>query len=298
MQQATIIGAGVSGLTSGVRLLEAGFDVTILTREQPLQTTSAAAGAVWWGWIDAGRNREWARASLPEFQHLARNTPESGVRETEIRALYPETEPWFKDQMPKFSSIDNGYLFTVPIIETPRYLQFLQARFERSGGKIEMRDIGTLADVEGSLIINCTGVGARQVANDEAVYPIRGQVMLVEAPHITQAFEDNDTFTYIFPRSDGVVLGGVAQPGNWSREPVPATNEDILRRCELAEPSVRNAKMIRNPVGLRPGRHEVRLEIERISENRTIIHNYGHAGIGYTLSWGCAAEVASLASGL
>jgi D-amino-acid oxidase len=297
MREVVVIGAGVSGLSSGIRLLEAGFDVTIFTRELPEQTTSAAAGAVWWGWIDAGREREWARASLKEFQRLAR-IPESGVRETELRSFYPEVEPWFKDDMPAFASIDNGYAFIVPIIETPRYLRYLQGRFESLGGRIEQREISHLSDLDDGLIVHCAGVGARQTANDAAVYPIRGQVVRVEAPQITQAFEDNDTFTYIFPRGDGVILGGVAQPGNWSREAHPAITEDILRRCSAVEPSVRGAKILATPVGLRPGRHEVRLEIERISEHRVVIHNYGHAGIGYTLSWGCAAEVAALAENL
>jgi D-amino-acid oxidase len=297
MQQVTIIGAGVSGLSSAIRLLEAGFGVTIYTREPPEQTTSAAAGAVWWGWIDAGREREWARVSLREFQRLAK-IPESGARETSLRALYPPALPWFRDEIPACESIDNGYRVTVPIIETPRYLRYLQTWVESLGGKIEQREIGQLADVDGGLIVNCAGVGARQVANDPAVYPIRGQVMLVEAPQITAGYEDSDTFTYIFPRGDGVVLGGVAQPGNWSREPEPATNEDILRRCAAVEPSLRGARMIANPVGLRPGRHAVRLEMERVSQSRAIIHNYGHAGIGYTLSWGCAADVASAAKSL
>ncbi len=295
MQQITVIGAGVSGLTSGIRLLEAGFGVTIFTREQPLQTTSAAAGAVWWGWIDAGRAREWSRVSLKEFQHFARNMPESGVRETELRALYPPAELWFKNDIPAWSSIDNGFQVTVPIIETPRYLGFLQSWFERLGGKIEPREIGQLSDLDDGLVVHCAGVGARQTANDPAVYPIRGQTVRVEAPQITVGYEDNDTFTYIFPRSDGVILGGIALPHDWSRESDPAITEDVLRRCEAVEPSLKRAKILATPVGLRPGRHEVRLEIERINEKRTIIHNYGHAGIGYTLSWGCAAEVVALA---
>lgn len=299
MQHITIIGAGVSGLSSAIRLLEAGFDVTIYTRDSPEQTTSFAAGAIWWGWLDEGREREWARVSLREFQRLAK-IPESGVAEFQLRDMHrhPAAEPWFKDELPGCARIAHGFLVTIPIIETPRYLRYLQTWVESLGGKIEQREIDQLSDLDDGLIVNCTGVGARQVADDPQVYPIRGQVARVEAPQITTAYEDSETFTYIFPRGDGVILGGVAQPNDWNLVADPAITEDILRRCQAVEPSLRDAKILATPVGLRPGRYEVRLEMERTSQNRVIIHNYGHAGIGYTLSWGCAAEVASAAKSL
>jgi D-amino-acid oxidase len=309
MQQVTVVGAGVSGLSSGIRLLEAGFEVQMITRELPPETTSAAAGAVWWGYLD-GRRRAWALVSLKVFQRLAEN-PDSGVLQIQLRDVYPHpvADPWFKGELPACGRIPpgqlppgsaDGFLMTVPLVETPRYLRFLLAWFERLGGRIEQREITSLSDLyaDHRLIVNCTGVGARQAVNDPAVYPIRGQVVRVNAPSITQGYMDDEAFTYIFPRGDGVVLGGVAQPDNWSREVDPAIAEDILRRTAVIEPVVRGAPIAAHSVGLRPGRHEVRLECERVSDTGAVIHNYGHAGVGYTLSWGCAAEVAALADGL
>jgi D-amino-acid oxidase len=145
------------------------------------------------------------------------------------------------------------------------------------------------------LIVNCTGVYARQVVPDPHVFPLRGQVVRIKAPHIQQGYMDDSTFTYIFPRGDDWVLGGVSQPGNWNLEPDAATAENILQRCEQIEPSVRHAEIIKHSVGLRPGRHEVRLECETVDERCAVIHNYGHGGVGYTLSWGCADEVTTLA---
>jgi D-amino-acid oxidase len=309
MKQVTVVGAGVSGLSSGIRLLEAGCDVQIITRERPADTTSAAAGAVWWGYLE-GRRRAWALVSLKEFQRLAEN-PDSGVLQIALRDVYPHpvADPWFKSELPACERIASealppgsadGFLMTVPLVETPRYLRFLLARFERLGGRIEQREIASLSELYGDnqLIVNCSGVGARQTANDPSVFPIRGQVVRVDTPFITQGYMDDESFTYIFPRGDGVVLGGVAQPDNWSRAVDPAITEDILRRTGAIEPGVRGAPVVAHAVGLRPGRHEVRLECERVSETCAVIHNYGHAGVGYTLSWGCAAEVASLANGL
>ena len=59
-----------------------------------------------------------------------------------------------------------------------------------------------------------------------------------------------------------------------------------------------DAKVLREFVGLRPGRHEVRLEVEQLANGRKVIHNYGHGAVGYTLSWGCANEVVELAQQL
>lgn len=296
MQQVFVIGAGVSGLTSGLRLQEAGFHTTILTRELPRETTSAAAGAVWWGWLE-GRQREWAEVSLKEFQRLA-TVVDSGISEIELRDIdsHPAAEPWFKDLIPACVRIPHGFLITVPLIETPRYLGYLKACYERLGGKIEQREIGQISELYGEnrLIVNCTGVGARQVANDPDVFPVRGQTVRVRAESIGQAYMNDESFTYIFPRKDCVILGGVAQPNNWSREVDPADTNDILSRCEPVEPSLRGAEILGYTVGLRPGRYVVRLEHERVSESCGVIHNYGHGGVGYTLSWGCAADVLAL----
>jgi D-amino-acid oxidase len=119
-------------------------------------------------------------------------------------------------------------------------------------------------------------------------------VLKVDAPHIQQGYMDDHHFTYIFPREDGVVLGGIAQPGNWDLNADPIISADILSRCAQVEPSVRSAPIIATLVGLRPGRYEVRLEHEQIGDS-IVIHNYGHGGVGVTLSWGCAQEVVELA---
>ena len=92
-----------------------------------------------------------------------------------------------------------------------------------------------------------------------------------------------------------MILGGVAQEGNWSLEPTEEDRNFILEKCSKIIPDLKNAEIIEDIVGLRPGRTEVRLEKEQIS-GKTIIHNYGHGGSGVTLSWGCAEEVVELAN--
>lgn len=63
-------------------------------------------------------------------------------------------------------------------------------------------------------------------------------------------------------------------------------------------PALKNAPVIREWVGQRPGRPIIRLELSNQQtdngKNLAVIHNYGHGGSGVTLCWGCASEVRTL----
>ena len=72
--------------------------------------------------------------------------------------------------------------------------------------------------------------------------------------------------------------------------------EHILGKCESLWPELDRSKIVGVAVGLRPSRKLVRLEIEKLSNSKSVIHNYGHGGAGVTLSWGCADEVVRMVS--
>jgi D-amino-acid oxidase len=131
---------------------------------------------------------------------------------------------------------------------------------------------------------------------DAGVHPVRGQHLVVENPGIeefliTEPFPPS--WASYFPHGDRVVLGGVAQDGDWALEPREADAELILDNCARWEPRLRDARVIEHMVGLRPARDDVRVEAERIG-SALCVHNYGHGGAGVALSWGCAREVVEL----
>ena len=307
MPDITVIGSGVSGLSSALNLQLAGFDVRILTRDLPQATASSAAGAVWSGRSVFGRSQRWADDSLSHFLALAKYA-DSGVGLRRMRQVFPQqvSDPWYRDKLPFFAKMrpeelpsdgQDGWIMDVPIVAPPRYLRNLQDQFLGAGGKLEVREVESLGDIEGEsrLLVNCTGAWAKYVTPDPEVFPIRGQTLLVDAPLIRDGYMRASDDTYLFPRDDGVLLGGIYQYHSWRPEVDAEQTADILERCSDIEPSVSDAAIIRTAVGIRPGREAVRLEVENRSDELTVIHNYGHGSIGFTLSWGCAKDVADLA---
>jgi len=195
----------------------------------------------------------------------------------------------------------DGHAFVVPVVEMPVYLRYLRARFAAAGGAVERRVVARPDEFAGeaSVVVNCAGLGARELVGDDSMAPIRGQVLRVRNPGLDRFSLDEDDpegVTYIVPRSRDCVLGGTAEEGDWGTEPDPGTAAAILRRCSTLEPRLAGAEVLEHRVGLRPGRPEVRLGRET-GDGLRIVHNYGHGGSGVTLSWGCAEEALRLVRG-
>lgn len=307
MTDIIVIGSGVIGLSTALDLQGAGYQARIITRDLPQRTTSMAAGALWSATELEGKLRAWAEVSLRRYLPLT-EVAGSGVTLQRFREVYAETKPapWYQDQIPFCEriaegdlpgSMRDGYLIDVPIVAPPLYLDYLRGQFESAGGVIERRVARSLREEAEAarLIVNCSGVGARELAQDEAVYPIRGQTMLVDAPEIRVGYMYSGDIIHIFPRADGVLLGGVKKAHDWDQTIDPAIAASFVEKCARVEPSLAEPKTLRQFSGLRPGRHAVRLEVEALSTGGHVIHNYGHAAIGFTLSWGCAEEVVGLA---
>ena len=305
---AVVAGAGVVGLTTAISLAEAGLSTKIVTAALPPQTTSVAAGAIW-GPVRCGppdRTYEWARTGLAVLSELA-GEPVAGIRQVsgmEV-AAEPASPPYWTNLLPDLRLLDDselpagftaGWHYTAPVVTMPLYLEYLRSRYEKLGGVISVEPLTSLtAMADAPVVVNCTGMGARDLVPDPAVVPVRGQVVVVENPGIDEFYIDHtldgDDYVYIFPHGDVVLLGGTAQEGNWDRQPRQDIAERIMRDCSAVHSRLRGARVVAERVGLRPCRPEVRLEAEALPGGRTLWHNYGHGGAGVTLSWGCAREI-------
>lgn len=307
-----IIGCGVSGLSCGIRLLEAGYTARIWARDLPPNTTSNVAAAIWYPYkaypedlVDG-----WGSTTYAELVRLA-EVDGTGVIMRAGSELFrePVGDPWWRAAAPDFrhATADElphgfaaGYIFSAPVIEMPIYLGYLVERFLRLGGQIEQRTLSTIdqALAVAELVINCAGLGARELVGDHTLVPIRGQVVRVAQAGVERFILDDygpDGVTYIIPRSRDCILGGTAQDGDENLVADQAIAEAILKRCIALEPRLATAEILEHKVGLRPGRPLIRLEAEQTPMGKRIIHNYGHGGAGVTLSWGCAEQVVQLA---
>ncbi len=249
----------------------------------------------------------WQQVSAREFEALSADA-DTGVRMARgrlVSRLGEGTPPW-AEELPGFqpctadehADFPVAFWITSPLADMPRYLAYLTRRFEAAGGEIVVRPVASLREAvaEANVVVNCTGVGARVLASDDDVHPIRGQHVVVENPGIDEFFFEGGAdadWVGFMPHAGRVVCGGNARVDDWDLAPDPQQTQDIMRRCAAVEPRLRDARVLDVQVGLRPGRSSVRLEEESLAGSR-VIHSYGHGGAGVAMSWGCAREVAAL----
>jgi D-amino-acid oxidase len=293
--RAIVVGAGVVGLTTAVRLREAGIAADVVTRDEPADTTSAVAAALWYPYraLPAERVIAWSAATYTALADLA-EVAGSGVRMlagTEL--LSPDApEPWWRDAVPGLQRTSAGLRFVAPAVDMSIHLPWLVGRLRALGGAVERREVASLDELDAHAVVNCAGLGARELAGDASLTAVRGQVVRVAAPDVREWLldqSDPERLVYVVPREHDVVLGGTAHEGAEDTEPDAATTQAIRERCAALVPALRDAPVVGVAVGLRPVRPAVRLETEG-----RVVHCYGHGGAGVTLAWGCAGEVAAL----
>ncbi|MGW3971368.1 FAD-dependent oxidoreductase [Streptomyces ardesiacus] len=309
--EVVVVGGGVIGLTTAVVLAERGRRVRLWTREPVERTTSVVAGGLWWPYRiePVALAQAWALRSLDVYEELAARPEETGVRLSE--GVLGETTPdevgaWASARLPglRAATADEyagvGLWARLPLVDMSAHLPWLLRRLVAAGGTVEDRAVSDLAEADAPVVVNCTGLGARDLVPDPSVRPVRGQLVVVENPGIhdwlVSADAGSGETTYFLPQPGRLLLGGTAEEDAWSTEPDPAVAEAIVRRCAALRPEIAGARVLAHRVGLRPARDAVRLERAVLPDGRRLVHNYGHGGAGVTVAWGCAEEAARLAS--
>jgi len=309
----TVVGAGIIGLSCGLRLREAGHTVRIVAAAPSVKTTSSVAAALWYPYraLPEGAVTRWAAGGFTALTDLAED-PGSGVRLLPGRELFraPAPDPWWHDAVPAGSlrriapgklppGYADGFELTVPVVDMGTHLDWLTGRLHGLGVSCLHQQVSDLDSVaaDADAVVNCTGLGARDVCGDDALVPVRGQVVVVEQVGLdrwTLDQSDPQQLTYVVPRSRTIVLGGTADENDEDLTVRPDVADQIVARCAAVAPQVANARILAHRVGLRPARPSVRLAAEHRPGGRLVVHCYGHGGAGVTLAYGCAGDVVRL----
>ena len=306
-----IVGAGVSGLTCGAVFAERGFRTAIFAEQIGQQTTSGAAAALWFPYDaqPADKVIPWALSTYKVLVDLVKDV-RSGVSVIELRQYCRTGEIQIPDWAQSFvisteveksfTVFSSGLSLNVPLMDATIYLDYLVNRFQKAGGSINANvRFEKLEDVDPkfNLVINCAGIGARELAHDIDLEPHRGQVAIVpKIDNLKCAIVCDDApLMYAIPRTNDCVFGGTNDVSN-DLAANPATTTAIVDECSRVL-KIDNPRVLNERVGLRPFRKSgVRLECGKRRDGRTVIHNYGHGRSGFTLSWGCAETVFSFSS--
>jgi glycine/D-amino acid oxidase-like deaminating enzyme len=261
--QVAVLGCGVIGLTTARVLQNRGWQVTIYAADLPPATTSNVAGAQWTPTTVFTR-----RAVTPEFLETFRKAarianrtfqlmvgPNYGVRWIDnydlkrdaqatggeldyaqaagIADLYADVETIDPASLP-FVGVKNIRRFSTMLMEPNTFLPAVERDFLLQGGRIAVRsfhEASEVASLREPIVINCTGLGSRMLFDDDVLEPVRGQLSVLEPqPDVNYTYLAGGL--YMFPRSDGIVLGGTFEHGNWSTSVDLATHARILAAHE------------------------------------------------------------------
>jgi len=243
-----VLGSGVVGLSTARLVQEAGFPVTIYTAALPPDTTSNIAGGQFHPYavfrddeVTPEFRTQFARAldySWRRFQIMVGE--DYGIRwlPTYVESDSPEAQ-----SIPNFPPLNrvlaqaehpfplqNVVRYDTMYVETGRYLRQMIRDVQIAGDRIEVRRFATAADIAAipeGLVFNCTGLGSRDLFNDQDLHPARGQLAILEPqPEVRYALTGGPG--YMFPRPDGIILGGTFELDQWDVTPQPDTIARIV----------------------------------------------------------------------
>ena len=263
-EEVAVLGGGVMGLTSAAILAERGFHVTILAKDFPPNTTSNVAGG------------QWAPASVnhndkAQFERILRNAfkmhqVKGSAYGVSARLNYATHKlPSFDDvpasivpppaalrHLPFAKLNSQGFVYSTLLVEPPIFLPKLISDLKQRDVPRLVKAFATMNEVFSDpritqrIIVNCTGLGARDLCNDRKVRAVKGQLaMLPPQPNLDYLFCSPG---YLFPRQDAVVVGGTEEKTFQDDKPDIKTCKRVLELVRRAFEPTALTKLMPNRV--------------------------------------------------
>ncbi len=251
-----VVGGGIMGLTSARLLQDAGWKVTIYTKNVARHSTSNIGAGQWSPAsvydpdvaTEAFKSRlEWA-ARISHHAQTNLGGPEYGIRWLEnyfldidpfggdgdmesLADLFPYTRTLRPDEHP--FPVANVLVTVTMQVYPAVFLRRVTDDYYQAGGQIVIRDFRDRSEVlalEEPVIFNCTGLGAKALFGDDELTPVKGQLVFLPPDLDVDwcSIGGGEELLYMFSRSDALVLGGTTKKGDWSTQPEPAETERIV----------------------------------------------------------------------
>lgn len=319
-----IIGGGVVGLTTALQIQRElrNAEITIFASDFHKIVSNVAAGIFRVGSSYSGPSEEitkqWIENSYSFYDTMSKspNASYAGIMAISGYVFGNNSNivknHWMEKLVPIYRRVTDeefqlvggdwkfGSFFTTLLTECKIYLPWILHQLENKA-VIKKQKINSLKELttEYNIIMNCTGLEARNLCNDRHMIPIRGQVIKVAAPWL-KTFFYGELDTYIIPGFNGIAtLGGSRSFDSENMKLCSYESAAIRYRCETLVPSLKSVEHITEEVGLRPYRDGgVRVETEFITDGYSkavVIHNYGHGGYGVCTAPGTALYAIELA---
>jgi D-amino-acid oxidase len=309
-----VVGAGVIGLTTAHALTRVGHQVSVLARERHPAVTSSVAGASFRPTMvsTADPFPELLRASRDEVLAWETSGFSSRLGMHRVTLVEASAHPVPRGHLDVFADVEvldaqagddipGGYphalRYRTWVFDVPVAMAALEDHLDDLGVAMIHADLASLhdpaiRDLRPEVVVNATGVGARDLVGDDDLVPIRGQVVLVDPSLAPPDLAFSADGNYAYARRDSLLLGGTAEEGVWDRATDPGTVARILAVNDRVVPGVAATTPLTTAAGLRPYRRSgIRLAVDTDGPV-PVIHAYGHGGAGWTLAPGTARWVA------
>ncbi|XP_054164554.1 D-aspartate oxidase-like [Oppia nitens] len=325
--QIGVIGGGVVGLSTALYIQQTipSVEITVIADKFLNETLSYGAGGLFRPEVNIGTSKEiaedWATTSYNHYLKLCMSSDAnaSGMQlvsgyhmnsysqESLNNGLLAKLLPDIRDFNDNVRNLfpkrfKYGVTYTTIITDPRYYLPYLTNKLIQNNVRFINRHIDNLFQIADNydIVVNCSGLNSKKLVNDWKLTPVRGQTIKVKAPWIKHFYFADES--YVIPGRDYVTLGGIKQYGNSDLNVNYLDRESIWQRCTQVVPSLQNAEIVMDWVGLRPQRQPIRIEAEIMTDsdhnhmknNLKVIHNYGHGGHGITYSWGTAKHATHL----
>ncbi len=249
-----VIGCGAVGLATARLMQDRGWQVTIYAKDLPPHTTSNIAGGQWSPtsvyddeFVTPAFKQQFEaamRLAYRYYQNLvgtrygvrwisnytigSEPTPADNFNDR-YAEMYPQLMNLTTSQHPFAASHVRHY--DTMLIEPAIYLPAIMQDFYAAGGTIEVVDfseLGQILRLPEPVVMNCSGLGARDLFNDQDLYPIKGQLSILLPQEEVDYMILGNGGLYMFPRHDGILLGGTFERNEWNTLPDPVATRRIL----------------------------------------------------------------------